>query len=191
MEFTRRRFIQLTGSACVGMAFGGLGFNLRPIEAHARDFKLEHARESKTICPYCSVGCGAIVHTRLNGDLRTINIEGDPEHVINRGALCSKGASLYQFVENENRQTQPMYRAHYSKEWKMVTWDWALDKIAQRIKQTRDAGFIHKNDEGDIVNRVTNMASMGSAAMDNEECWLLQTLLRALGLVYIEHQARL
>ena len=191
MEFTRRRFIQLTGSACVGMAFGGLGFNLRPIEAHARDFKLEHARESKTICPYCSVGCGAIVHTRLNGDLRTINIEGDPEHVINRGALCSKGASLYQFVENENRQTQPMYRAPYSKEWKMVTWDWALDKIAQRIKQTRDAGFIHKNDEGDIVNRVTNMASMGSAAMDNEECWLLQTLLRALGLVYIEHQARL
>ena len=191
MEITRRRFIQLTGSACVGMAFGGLGFNLRPIEAHARDFKLEHARESKTICPYCSVGCGAIVHTSLNGDLRTINIEGDPEHVINRGTLCSKGASLYQFVENENRQTQPMYRAPYSKEWKMVTWDWALDKIAQRIKQTRDAGFIHKNDEGDIVNRVTNMASMGSAAMDNEECWLLQTLLRALGLVYIEHQARL
>ena len=90
MELTRRRFIQLTGSACVGMAFGGLGFDLRPIDAHAREFKLEHARESKTICPYCSVGCGAIVHTRLNGDQRTINIEGDPENVINRGSLCSK-----------------------------------------------------------------------------------------------------
>ena len=191
MELTRRRFIQLTGSACVGMAFGGLGFDLRPIEAHAREFKLEHARESKTICPYCSVGCGAIVHTRLTGDKRTLNIEGDPENVINRGALCSKGASLYQFVENENRLTQPMYRAPYSKEWKTVSWEWALDKIAQRIKQTRDAGFIPKNDDGDVVNRVTNMASMGSAAMDNEECWLLQTLLRALGLVYIEHQARL
>jgi formate dehydrogenase major subunit len=191
MDLTRRRFLQLTGSACVGVAVGGLGFDLRPIEAHAQQFKLVNARESKTICPYCSVGCGAIVHTRLNGDERTINIEGDPENVINRGSLCSKGASLYQFVENENRLTRPMYRAPYSTEWKTVSWDWALDKIAQRIKQTRDAGFIPKNDDGDVVNRVTNMASMGSAAMDNEECWLLQTLLRALGLVYIEHQARL
>ena len=191
MELTRRRFLQITGSACAGVAFGGLGFDLSPIEAHAQQFKLERGRESKTICPYCSVGCGAIVHTRLNGDRRTINIEGDPEHVINRGSLCSKGASLYQFVENENRLTRPLYRAPYSKEWKTVTWDWALEKIAQRIKQTRDAGFIPKNDDGDVVNRVTNMASMGSAAMDNEECWLLQTLLRALGLVYIEHQARL
>jgi formate dehydrogenase major subunit len=94
-------------------------------------------------------------------------------------------------VENENRLTQPMYRAPYSKEWKTVSWDWALNQIAQRIKKTRDAGFISKNDDGDVVNRVTNMASMGSAAMDNEECWLYQTLLRALGMVYIEHQARL
>ena len=98
---------------------------------------------------------------------------------------------MYQFVENKDRLTQPMYRAPYSKEWKTVSWEWALDQIAQRIKKTRDAGFIPKNDAGDVVNRVTNMASMGSAAMDNEECWLYQTLLRALGLVYIEHQARL
>jgi formate dehydrogenase major subunit len=191
MELTRRQFIQLTGSACVGVAVGGLGFDLRPIEAHAQRIKLENARESKTICPYCSVGCGAIVHTRMDGDQRTINIEGDPDHVINRGSLCSKGSSLYQFVENENRLTQPMYRAPYSKEWKTVSWDWTLNQIAKRIKNARDAGFIHKNDDGDIVNRVTNMASMGSAAMDNEECWLYQTLLRALGMVYIEHQARL
>jgi formate dehydrogenase major subunit len=191
MKLTRRDFIQLTGSASVGLAVGGLGFDLRPIEANAQSLKLANARESKTICPYCSVGCGAIVRTRLDGDRRTINIEGDPEHVINRGSLCAKGSAMYQFVENENRLTRPMYRAPYSKQWKTVSWDWALDQIAQRIKQTRDAGFIHKNDQGDIVNRVTNMASMGSAAMDNEECWLYQTLLRALGLVYIEHQARL
>ena len=191
MELTRRRFLQLTGSACVGVAVGGLGFDLSPIKAHARQFKLDSARESKTICPYCAVGCGAIAHTRIDGDQRTINIEGDPENVINRGTLCSKGAGLYQYVENENRLTQPMYRAPYSKDWKTVSWDWALDKIAQRIQQTRDAGFIRKNDDGDVVNRVTNMASMGSAAMDNEECWLYQTLLRALGMVYIEHQARL
>jgi formate dehydrogenase major subunit len=84
-----------------------------------------------------------------------------------------------------------MYRAPYSTEWKPVSWDWALDKIAQRIQQTRDAGFTFRNDRGNTVNRVTNMASMGSAAMNNEECWLYQALLRALGLVYIEHQARL
>lgn len=191
MELTRRRFLQLSGSASLGLAVGGLGFDLNPLEAHARQFKLESARESKTICPYCAVGCGAIVHTRLDGDRRTLNIEGDPDHVINRSSLCSKGAALYQFVENENRHTQPMYRAPYSKEWKTVSWDWALNQIAQRIKKTRDAGFISKNDDGDVVNRVTNMASMGSAAMDNEECWLYQTLLRALGMVYIEHQARL
>ena len=191
MELTRRKFLQLTGSACVGVTFGGLGFNLSSIKAHAQEFKLVNVRESKTICPYCSVGCGAIVHTRLDGDKRTLNIEGDPDHVINRGTLCSKGAAMYQFVENKDRLTQPRYRAPYSKEWKTVSWEWALDQIAQRIKQTRDAGFIPKNDAGDIVNRVTNMASMGSAAMDNEECWLYQTLLRALGLVYIEHQARL
>lgn len=191
MELTRRRFLQLTGSACVGVAFGGWGFDLKPIKAYAQDFKLENARESETICPYCSVGCGAIVHTRLDGDQRTINIEGNPKHVINRGTLCSKGSSMYQFVENEDRLTQPMYRAPYSKEWKTVSWEWTLDQIADRIKTTRDTGFIHKNDQGDIVNRVTNMASMGSAALDNEECWLYQTLLRAMGLVYIEHQARL
>lgn len=191
MKLTRRRFLQLTGAASVGVAFGGLGFDLEPIKAHAQEFKLERARESKTICPYCSVGCGAIVHTRLDGDQRTINIEGDPEHVINRGSLCSKGSSLHQFVENENRLTRPMYRAPYSDKWEPVSWEWALDRIADRIKKTRDAGFIHRNDAGDVVNRVTNIASMGSAALDNEECWLLQTLLRALGLVYIEHQARL
>jgi len=191
MELTRRRFFQLTGSACVGFAFGGLGFDLSPMEAHAKLFKLEKARESKTICPYCAVGCGAIVHTRIEGDQRTLNIEGDPDHVINRGSMCSKGSGLYQYVENGNRLTRPKYRAPYTNEWKTVSWEWALDQIADRIKKTRDAGFIHKNDAGDVVNRVTNMASMGSAALDNEECWLYQKLLRAMGLIYIEHQARL
>lgn len=190
MALTRRRFLQLTGSAGIGLAIGGLGFDLGPIVAHARQFKLIDARETKTICPYCAVGCGAVVHTRIGGDGRTINIEGDPDHVINRGNLCSKGAALFQYVENDNRLTQPMYRAPFSEKWVPVSWDWALDKIAARIKKARDDGFIHKNDDGEVVNRVTNMASLGSASIDNEECWLYQTLLRALGMVYIEHQAR-
>lgn len=191
MELTRRRFLQLSGTLFAGKTVGGIGFDLGPIAAHARQLDSKSSRETKTICPFCSVGCGAIVHSRLDGDGRTIKIEGDPDHVINRGSLCSKGAALYQFVENENRLTQPMYRAPYSTGWKPVSWDWALDKIAHRIKQTRDAGFTYRNDRGNTVNRAANMASMGSAAMNNEECWLYQALLRALGLVYIEHQARL
>jgi formate dehydrogenase major subunit len=191
MGLTRRRFLQLTGSAFASLTVAGIGFDFRPILAHAQQLSLTSARESKTICPYCSVGCGAIVHTRLDGNQRTVNIEGDPSSVINRGALCPKGAALFQLVENENRLTRPMYRAPYATQWESVSWEWALDKIADRIKQTRDAGFMHHNDRGNTVNRVTNMASMGSAVMNNEECWLYQALLRALGLVYIEHQARL
>jgi formate dehydrogenase major subunit len=191
MELTRRRFICLTGSVFAGLTVGGLGFDLLPIKAYAQQLTFKNARETKTICPYCSVGCGAIVHSRLDGDRRTINIEGDPDNVINRGALCSKGAALYQFVENENRLTQPKYRAPFSTKWKTVSWEWALDRIAKRMQTTRDNGFIHKNERGHTVNRTPNIASMGSAAMNNEECWLYQALLRALGLVYIEHQARL
>jgi formate dehydrogenase major subunit len=120
-----------------------------------------------------------------------MNIEGDPDHVINRGSLCSKGASLKQLAENENRLLEPMYRAPYAKTWKKVSWDWALNQIAERVKSTRDASFTAKNDKGQIVNRTTAIASVGSAAMDNEECWIYQALMRALGLVYIEHQARI
>lgn len=192
MELTRRKFICLTGSVVAGHAFGGLaGFDLLPVEAYAEQVTFRKGRETKTICPYCSVGCGAIVHSRLDGDQRTSNIEGDPDNVINRGALCSKGASLYQLVENEDRLTKPKYRAPYSTEWKTVSWDWALERIAKRVKESRDAAFIHQNERGRTVNRVENIASMGSATMNNEECWLYQALLRALGLVYIEHQARL
>ena len=107
------------------------------------------------------------------------------------GALCSKGASLKQLAENENRLTQPMYRAPHSDKWQSVSWDWALEKIAHRVKETRDAGFTSRNAEDQLVNRTTAIASVGSAAMDNEECWTYQALMRALGLVYIEHQARI
>jgi len=191
MQINRRRFIQITGGAAAGLAVSGLGFDLSPVKSHAQMLKTKYAKQSTTICCYCAVGCGAIVHTSKRGDGRVINIEGDPDHVINRGALCSKGASLKQLTENENRLTEPMYRAPYSKTWQKVSWDWALDKIAQRVKATRDAGFEHTNSQGQVVNRVTNMASLGSAAMDNEECWIYQALMRSIGLVYLEHQARI
>jgi len=191
VKVTRRKFIQISGAAAAGFATNGLGFDLSPVRAHAQMLKTQYAKETTTICPYCAVGCGAIVHTSKKGDGRVINIEGDPEHVINRGSLCSKGAGLSGLIENENRLLEPMYRAPYANEWKQVSWDWALSEIARRVKKTRDASFTNKNAKGQIVNRTTAIASVGSAALDNEECWIYQTLMRALGLVYIEHQARI
>jgi formate dehydrogenase major subunit len=191
MKLDRRQFIQVSGAAAAGLAIGRLGFDLGPVTAHAGALKLEQARESTTICCYCAVGCGAIVSTAMNGDGRVINIEGDPDHVINRGSLCSKGAGLKGLAENPRRLVQPMYRAPYSDQWKEVSWDWALTRIADRVQKTRDAHFTFKNDQGQVVNRTTAIASVGSAALDNEECWALQALMRSLGLVYIEHQARI
>ena len=191
VKVTRRKFIQISGAAAAGLAAGGLGFDLSPVRAHAQMLKTKYAKETTTICPYCAVGCGAIVHTSKKGDGRVINIEGDPDHVINRGTLCSKGAGLSGLIENENRLLEPMYRAPYSNEWKQVSWDWALSKIAKRVKKTRDTDFTKKDVKGRIVNRTTAIASVGSAAMDNEECWIYQALMRSLGLVYIEHQARI
>jgi formate dehydrogenase major subunit len=191
MDVNRRQFIQITGAGAAGLAVSGLGFDLKPVRAHAGMLKTKYAKETTTICCYCAVGCGAIVHTSKRGDGRVINIEGDPDHVINRGALCSKGASLKQLTENENRLTQPMYRPPYADKWQAVSWDWALETIAHRVKETRDASFTVKNEKGQVVNRTMQIASVGSAAMDNEECWAYQALMRSLGLVYIEHQARI
>jgi formate dehydrogenase major subunit len=191
MDVNRRQFMQISGATAAGLAVSGLGVDLKPVKAHAQMLKTRYAKETITICPYCAVGCGAIVHTSKKGDGRVINIEGDPDHVINRGSLCSKGAALTQLVENNERITSPMYRAPYSGKWKKVSWDWALSTIAQRVKDTRDATFDNKNSKGQVVNRTVGIASVGSAALDNEECWIYQALMRALGLVYIEHQARI
>jgi formate dehydrogenase major subunit len=191
MKVTRRRFIQISGATAAGLAVSGLGFDLSPVKSHAQMLKTKYARETTTICPYCAVGCGAIVHTSKKGDGRVINIEGDPDHVINRGSLCSKGSALSQLTENENRLLEPMYKAPYAKEWKQVSWDWALTEIAKRVKKDRDATFIRKNAKGQVVNRTTAIVSGGSSALDNEECWIYQALMRTLGLVYVEHQARI
>ena len=191
MKVTRRKFMQISGATAACLAVSGLGFDLSPVRSHAQMLKTKYAKETTTICPYCAVGCGAIVHTSKKGDGRVMNIEGDPDHVINRGSLCSKGAALSGLTENANRLLEPMYRASYSKEWKQVSWDWVLTEIAKRVKKTRDATFTKKNGKRHVVNRTTGIVSVGSAAIDNEECWIYQALMRSLGLVYIEHQARI
>jgi formate dehydrogenase major subunit len=185
MGVSRRGFLKISGATALA---GGLGVPLFPKAAHTQPLKIVYTKETTTICPYCAVGCGIIVHTR---DGKVVNMEGNPDHPINQGSLCSKGSSIYQLSDNANRLTKPLYRAPNTKEWKDVTWEWALDKIAENIKRDRDASFMQKNEKGEVVNRTDAIASVGSAALDNEECYVYQKFLRGLGLVYIEHQARI
>jgi formate dehydrogenase major subunit len=187
----RRAFLKFSALAGTVMALGGLGISLKPTLARAQLLKLRWAKETTSVCCYCAVGCGLLVHTSKEGQNRAINVEGNPDHPINEGSLCAKGASIWQLTENDSRVLQPMYRAPFSDKWEAVSWDWALDQIADRVKKTRDATFSLKNAKGEVVNRCDGIANVGSAAMDNEECWVYQAFLRSLGLVWIEHQARI
>jgi formate dehydrogenase major subunit len=190
---TRREFLKASGITAAGLTLSRLGFDLLPMQVYAaelrRQLRIKDAKETPTICCYCSVSCGILISTDKKG--KVINAEGDPDHPISEGALCAKGAASYQIAVNENRLKKVRYRAPNSTTWKEVSWDWALSKIATNIKKSRDKSFVEKNKDGKVVNRTDGIASVGSAALDNEECWLYQTFLRALGLVYIEHQARI
>jgi formate dehydrogenase major subunit len=149
--------------------------------------KTQGGTETTTICPYCGVGCGLIVTTKEG---RILNIEGDPEHPVNEGSLCSKGMALYQLAVNERRLQNVRYRAPGSDRWEEKSWEWALPEIARRIKTTRDATF-RATDGSKTVNRTEGIACLGGAALDTEECYLYSKLARALGIVYLEHQARI
>jgi len=194
MRVTRRKFLTTTGSAGAGGLLGFLGLDLSPTVAYASKMTeaVKRSRITTTICPYCAVGCGALVMTEQeDGRRQVVNVEGDPDHPINEGTLCPKGAALYQMANNENRLRKVLYRAPGAEEFQEKEWGWAAKEIAKRIKATRDATFTEKNAKGQVVNRTTAIASVGSAALDNEECWIFQKLLRSMGLVYIEHQARI
>jgi formate dehydrogenase major subunit len=201
MGVSRRDFLKLSGSTVV---IGSLGVNLDPAKAYAQGLRIKNAKQTTTVCPYCSVGCGIIVYTE-NG--KVIQTEGDPDHPISEGTLCSKGSSLVQMANNDTRVKKPMYREPGGKAWKEVEWDWALDRIARLVKDARDKNFKtvstikvkETQPDGTVlevekevpVNRTDAIAHIGSAAMDNEECYLIQKLMRSWGLVYIEHQARI
>ena len=191
MKINRRQFLKISAGTAAGVMALGLGMDMKPVKSYAQTLKIRYAKETTTICPYCAVGCGIIVHTSKGSSGKVINAEGDPDHPINEGSLCSKGAALSQLVNNENRLITPLYRKPYSSEWQQVSWDWALYKIALNIKHTRDETFSYKNSKGQVVNRTESIAHVGSAALDNEECWAIQAMMRAMGLVYIEHQARI
>jgi formate dehydrogenase major subunit len=203
MSLSRRDFLKLSGGTAVA---GAVAVGATPQEASANvpEARIKGAKETKSVCPFCSVGCGISVHTK---DGKVINTEGDPEHPVSEGTLCSKGSSLYQVINNPTRLTKPKYRAPGAADWKEVEWDWALDEIAKRVKDVRDRTFKvmskskvkEKQPDGTekeiekefMVNRTDAIAHVGSAALDNEECYMLQKMLRSWGLVYIEHQARI
>jgi formate dehydrogenase major subunit len=187
MKISRRKFLGTAGATAVGgvlAAQNGYSETQSPIVSET---DLKGAVKTTTICPYCGVGCGIVVYQK---DGKIINVEGDPEHPINEGSLCSKGNALYQVANNDRRLQKVLYRAPGSSEWQEKSWDWALPKIAANIKATRDKTFREK--EGDrVVNRTEGIACLGGAALDNEECYLLSKFMRGLGVTYLEHQARI
>jgi anaerobic selenocysteine-containing dehydrogenase len=182
-QATRRQFLGglTAGTVAIGaLSHSGCGPVIPAL-------KTRGATQTTTVCPFCGVGCGKVVSTQ-HGTI--VNIEGDPGHPISEGTLCSKGAAGIQVVNNPRRLQKVLYRAPGGKAWEEKTWDWALPRIAARVKDTRDKTF-QTAVEGRVVNRTEAIASLGGSALDNEEAYLLVKLMRALGLVYIEHQARL
>lgn len=193
MELSRRGFIKgvLTGGAVTTV----FGFDVTPAYAQARELKIARTTETHSICPYCAVACGVIIHTLGDkaGNVKptVVHVEGDPDNPINQGALCPKGITLRQFVVNDQRLTRPQYRAPGSKEWTTLSWDEAIERMAKLIKATRDAGFEVKDAAGRLVNRLTNTAIIGGCTDTNEVNYLLGKFRFGLGILAYENQARL
>ncbi len=190
----RRTFLKLSCCLGAGLALSGLGLNFAPVIAYARDMEkinaFKKAKQTTTICCYCSVGCGLICSTDAKTK-KIMNIEGDPEHPINEGSLCAKGAAFFQLSEaNKHRLTKVQYRAPGTSEWVEKDWDFAIKRITELVKKDRDAGYIAKNGKGETVNRVENISFMGSSNILSEECWATAQFARSLGLVFLDHQAR-
>lgn len=179
---SRRDFLKASGIT-TGAAFTGF-LNLSACEVRAKFLRIRHAKQSTTICPYCGCGCGLIVSVSKG---KAINIEGDPDHPINAGSLCSKGSALYQVANNRRRASKVKYRAPGSTHWEEKSWNWAINRIAALAKRTRDKGLA----DGRKDNSIDTIAALGGAALDNEECYLYSKFMRALGVRYIEHQARI
>jgi formate dehydrogenase major subunit len=180
---SRRQFLKglTTGTVAIGaLTQSGCAPAVPPI-------KTRGATHTTTVCPFCGVGCGQVVSSRGG---KVIHIEGDPGHPISEGTLCSKGAAGIQVVNNSRRLQKVLYRKPNGAKWEEKSWDWAFERIAARVKETRDKTFKTTVD-GRVVNRTEAIACLGGSALDNEEAYPLAKLMRALGLVYLEHQARL
>ncbi len=190
MELSRRDFLKVSGTGVGGLFLLGALDADAAVASTQKVLPLKKGRgENTTICPYDASGCGFIVATQ---DGKVVNIEGDPDHPVNNGGACAKGASMRQLsADNPWRLSKVLYRRPGGADWEERDWDWALTEIARRIKDTRDASFVTRDAGGNVVNRTEAVANLGGSALDNEECYLLSKLARALGLVYLEHHARI
>jgi formate dehydrogenase major subunit len=192
---TRRQFFRISAAGIGASSSVGLGVAPGTALAEVRAFKLARTTETRSTCPYCSVSCGVIMYTlgdrAKNVKSRVIHIEGDPDHPVNRGTLCPKGAGLMDIVHSPNRLMQPEVREPGTKEWKPISWDDALTRIAKHMKADRDANFIEQNDKGVTVNRWNTTGLLVSSATSNESGYLLVKAARALGMVALDTQARI
>jgi formate dehydrogenase major subunit len=196
IEVSRRHFIKMAGTGAAGSALGAFGFTAAEaqVAAHVRPFKLLKTTETRNTCPYCSVACGIIMYGR--GDLKKgekaeiVHIEGDSDHPTNRGTLCPKGAGLLDMVHAKTRTKYPQIREPGSDEWKRVSWDEALDRLARMMKDDRDKNFIATNKDGVTVNRWTTTGFLAASATTNETAWMTYKVVRGAGMLVFDNQAR-
>jgi formate dehydrogenase major subunit len=194
MQVTRRQFFRICAAGVGSSSLAALGFAPGEALAEVREFKLARATETRNTCPYCSVGCGLLMYSlgdkSKNAEAQIFHIEGDPDHPVNRGTLCPKGAALLDFVRSPNRLQYPEYRAPGSKEWKRISWDDAFTRIARLMKDDRDKNFIAKNDKGETVNRWLTTGVLAASASSNETGYVTHKVIRSMGILGFDNQAR-
>lgn len=192
MGATRRDFLKVTTLG--GVAFSVFGFDLAPAYAQLRSLKIARATETRSTCPYCAVSCGVIIYTSgdkaKNVTPHVIHVEGDPDHPINRGTLCPKGASLQQEITSPRRLTKPQVRRPGGTDWQDISWDDAINEIGGLVKKSRDETFVTKDAQGRTVNRCEGVAFIGGCTDTNEMNYLIVKSMRSMGVCYIENQAR-
>lgn len=194
MQVSRRQFMKVTGSTLAGSSLALMGFSPTNALAEVRQYKLSSATVTRQTCTYCSVGCGILMYALGDGGKNTklslIHVEGDPDHPVNRGTLCPKGAGLLDFVHSANRLQFPEYRAPGSNEWKRLSWDDALTRISKLLKDDRDANFVEKTDDGMTVNRWLTTGMLAASASSNEAGYVTHKVARSWGLLALDNQAR-
>ncbi len=193
-QITRRRFLAVTGASLAGSSLALMGFSPSAALAEVREFKLARTTETRNTCPYCAVACGIIMYSlgdaAKNARESIIHIEGDPDHPVNRGTLCPKGAGLLDFVHSESRLRFPEYRAPGSDHWQRLSWDEALDRIARLLKADRDANFVARTPDGLTVNRWLTTSMLAASASSNEVGYLTAKVMRSFGVLAFDNQAR-
>ncbi|TMD68047.1 MAG: twin-arginine translocation signal domain-containing protein [Chloroflexi bacterium] len=191
-QVTRRDFLKISaaGSGAAGLTV--LGFEVAQAAQIKQSFRIAGATEAHSVCPYCAVGCALVAYTRdnANGTRTLLQIEGNPDSPVNEGRLCPKGAAAMQLATSARRVESPLYRAPGSSQWQKISWDDMLNKLAQRVKEARDATFVAKDATGNTVNRTEGIAFAGGAAFSSEEGYFATKVMRGLGLVHLEQQAR-